>query len=226
MLIVDDDVALRASLRRVLSYEGHQVHEASDGQQALHEIRSICPDLVVLDLMLPRIDGFEVCRLVRMEQDVPILMLTARDGLRDRVTGLDSGADDYLSKPFALEELLARTRALLRRTGHGSDLQLLQVGDLIVDERSMTVTRAQRPIELTSREWDLLRFLARHAGEVLPRQRIVGAVWDYTADSNVLEVYIRYLRNKLEAGGESRMIHNLRGRGYILRADPPGAAEG
>jgi two-component system response regulator MprA len=216
ILIVDDDPGIRTSLRRMLAYEGYQVSEAEDGRAALSAALDQLPDLVVLDLMLPGIDGLEVCRRMREVDDVPILMLTALDGTRDEVMGLDTGADDYLAKPFVKEQLLARIRALLRRRPEGERPRTLRVADLVLDDRAHQVRRAGRVVDLTAREYELLHFLMRHAGEVVSQARVLGAVWGY-ANSRVVEVYVGYLREKLEAGGEARLIHNERGVGYVLR---------
>jgi two-component system response regulator MprA len=216
ILIVDDDPSIRTSLRRMLAYEGYQVSEAEDGRAALTAALDQLPDLVILDLMLPGIDGYEVCRRMREVDDVPILMLTARDATRDEVTGLDVGADDYLVKPFVKDQLLARIRAMLRRRPHGERARTMRVGDLVLDDRAHEVRRGDRLIDLTAREYELLHFLMRHAGEVVSQARVLGAVWGY-ANSRVVEVYIGYLREKLEAAGESRLIHTVRGVGYVLR---------
>jgi two-component system response regulator MprA len=215
VLIVDDDAHIRASLRRTLAFEGYQVREAGDGTGALEAALDELPDLVILDVMLPGIDGMEVCRRLREVNDVPILMLTAREGTSSQVEGLDAGADDYLVKPFVKDELLARVRALLRRrTADG--LRSYQVADLMLDDRSHTVFRADRQVDLTPREFELLRFLMRHSGEVIPHGRLLAAIWGYQ-DSRVLDVYVRYLRTKLESAGESRLVHTVRGVGYVLR---------
>ncbi|MBO0685299.1 MAG: response regulator transcription factor, partial [Candidatus Dormibacteraeota bacterium] len=174
------------------------------------------PDLVILDLMLPGMDGVEVCRRLRLAGDVPVLMLTARESTAERVQGLDSGADDYLVKPFEKDELLARMRALLRRRTPGEAPRTYRVADLTLDERSRQVRRGGRPVELTPREYDLLHYLISRAGEVMPHDKLQAAVWGYQ-DSRVLDVYIGYLRSKLEAGGEPRLVHTVRGFGYVLR---------
>jgi two-component system response regulator MprA len=215
VLIVDDDAHIRASLRRTLAFEGYQVREAGDGTGALEAALDELPDLVILDVMLPGMDGMEVCRRLREVNDVPILMLTAREGTSSQVEGLDAGADDYLVKPFVKDELLARVRALLRRrTADG--LRSYQVADLMLDDRSHTVFRAERQVDLTPREFELLRFLIRHPGEVIPHGRLLAAIWGYQ-DSRVLDVYVRYLRTKLESAGEPRLVHTVRGIGYVLR---------
>jgi two-component system response regulator MprA len=220
VLVVDDDERIAAALRRALVYEGYTVELAADGPAALAQVRQQAPDLVILDLMLPGLDGLEVCRRLRAEaqSSVPILMLTARDATADRVRGLDSGADDYLVKPFAYEELLARVRALLRR--HGS-ANVLSCGDLSLDPSSHEVRRGQRRIELTAQEFKLLSYFLRHVRQVLSREQILEAVWDLGpgTSSNVVDVYVGYLRGKLEAGGEPRLLHTLRGVGYVLRAE-------
>lgn len=218
VLVVDDDRKITASLRRGLSYEGYNVDVANSGTEALSAMHDGRPDVVVLDVMMPGLDGLDVCRLIRRGSDVPILMLTARDEVADRVSGLDSGADDYLVKPFAFEELLARIRALLRRriSQKGSDLTF---SDLTLDTRAMTAERQGRKIDLTTTEYKLLELLLHRQGEVLSRETILEKVWgfDFEGESNVLEVYVRYLRNKLEADGEARLIHTVRGSGYVLR---------
>jgi two-component system response regulator MprA len=192
------------------------VREAGDGTGALEAALDELPDLVILDVMLPGIDGMEVCRRLREVNDVPILMLTAREGTSAQVEGLDSGADDYLVKPFVKDELLARIRALLRRRSPDGP-KSYQVADLILDDRAHTVFRGERQVDLTPREFELLRFLMRHPGEVIPHGRLLAAIWGYQ-DSRVLDVYVRYLRTKLEAAGEPRLIHTVRGIGYVLRA--------
>jgi len=215
VLIVDDDTHIRASLRRTLAFEGYQVREAGDGTGALEAALDELPDLVILDVMLPGMDGIEVCRRLREVNDVAILMLTAREGTSSQVEGLDAGADDYLVKPFVKDELLARIRALLRRrTADGP--RSYQVADLVLDDRSHTVFRGDRRVDLTPREFELLRFLMRHPGEVIPHGRLLAAIWGYQ-DSRVLDVYVRYLRTKLEAAGEPRLVHTVRGVGYVLR---------
>jgi len=218
ILVVDDDPKITALLHRSLTYAGYRSVKAHSGSEALEQAVNLNPDLVILDLMLPDIDGFEVCRRLREDVDPLILMLTARDEVSDRVRGLDSGADDYLVKPFALEELLARVRALLRRrlpeTG-----KVLEFADLRLDPNTREVTRGDRPIQLTGKEFDLLALFMANPRRVLPRQTIMDRIWgyDYSGESNVLEVYIGYLRAKLEAGGEKRLLHTVRGVGYVLR---------
>ena len=221
VLVVEDDQRIRASVRRALAYEGYRALEAGDGESALIAVRGDPPDLILLDLNLPGIDGIEVCRRIRDAGDaMPIIMITARDAVSDRVIGLDSGADDYLVKPFDLSELTARVRAALRR--HEPGPERLVVGDLVVEVESMRVTIAGRIAEFTTLEFRLLEYLARNASIVLSRDRILSAVWglDVETSSNIVDVYIGYLRTKLEANGEPRLIHTIRGAGYVLRTEP------
>lgn len=231
ILVVDDDRAVRESLRRSLAFNGYQVELASDGQAALDAVRSVRPDAMVLDVMMPRLDGLEVCRRMRASgDDLPILVLTARDAVSDRVSGLDAGADDYLPKPFALEELLARLRALLRRrspddiaaAAAGASKPLV-FGDLSLDPDTRDVRRGERPISLTRTEFSLLELLLSYPRRVLTRSQILEQVWgyDFPTTGNALEVYVGYLRRKTEAEGESRLIHTVRGVGYVLRDTPP-----
>jgi two-component system response regulator MprA len=227
VLVVDDDRDVRDSLRRSLTFEGYLVTTAADGEQALASVVAERPDIVVLDLQMPRLDGLETCRRLRQQgDDVPVLMLTARDGTRDRVTGLDAGADDYLPKPFALEELFARLRALLRRasagTATGGQSEVLRFEDLELDTATREITRAGQPITLTRTEHALLELLLRHPRQVLTRQQILSEVWGYDFDpgSNTLDVYIGYLRRKTEEHNPARLVHNVRGVGYALRATP------
>lgn len=230
ILVVDDDRAVRESLRRSLQFNGYQVDTASDGQQALDSIRGGGrPDAMVLDVMMPRLDGLEVCRQLRSTgDDLPILVLTARDLVSDRVAGLDAGADDYLPKPFALEELLARLRALLRRTAADAvaaekQEPALKFADLELDPGTREVRRGDRSMSLTRTEFSLLELLLTHPKQVLTRSRILEEVWgyDFPTSGNALEVYIGYLRRKTEAAGEPRLIHTVRGVGYVLRETPP-----
>jgi two-component system, OmpR family, response regulator MprA len=219
--VVDDEPAVREALKRALSQEGYQVDLAADGNEALDRLGQLSPDLIVLDILMPGIDGIEVCRLLRrIGNRTPILMLTARDAVEDRVEGLDAGADDYLVKPFALEELLARVRALLRRTASDEreDGQL-KLGDLTLDPTRHEARRGDRRIELTRTEFLLLEQFMLHPSRVLSREFIFDRVWgyDFGPASNSLEVYIGYLRRKTEAGGEPRLIHTIRGVGYVLR---------
>ena len=224
VLVVDDDPAVRESLRRSLVFNGYQVELAADGEQALRAVADSRPDAVVLDVMMPRLDGLATCRALRAAgDDVPVLMLTARDEVADRVAGLDAGADDYLPKPFALEELLARLRALLRRIGAGDSGPVLRLADLTLDPASREVTRGERPIRLTRTEFALLELLLRNQRMVLPRERILEEVWgyDFPTTANSLEVYVGYLRRKTEAEGEPRLIHTVRVVGYVARETPP-----
>jgi two-component system, OmpR family, response regulator MprA len=220
ILVVDDDPALRAALDRALKLEGYRVSFAHDGRQALQLMTGGSQDAVILDLGLPLMDGVEVCRRVRERGDrTPVLMLTARDAVTDRVEGLDAGADDYLVKPFALDELLARLRALLRRTSATPNEGILKFGDVVLDLQTMEVRRGQRDLQLTRTEFRLLELFMRNPRVVLTRSRIFEEVWgyDFGASSNALEVYVSYLRRKLEADGEARLIHTVRGVGYTLR---------
>ena len=226
ILVVDDDRAVRESLRRSLAFNGYTVDLAEDGVEALEAIASERPDAVVLDVMMPRLDGLEVCLQLRSTgDDLPILVLTARDSVSERVSGLDAGADDYLPKPFALEELLARLRALLRRTGpeDAGDGAVLTFADLTLDPSTREVQRGNRPISLTRTEFSLLEMLIANPRRVLTRSRILEEVWgfDFPTSGNALEVYVGYLRRKTEAEGESRLIHTVRGVGYVLRETPP-----
>jgi two-component system response regulator MprA len=219
ILIVDDEPAVRQAISRALTLENYAVHTAADGTEALAAIAASQPDLVILDVLMPGIDGLEVAReLRRAGNRVPILMLTARDAVDDRVSGLDAGADDYLVKPFALSELLARVRALLRRAAPAGE-QTLRFADLTLDPATQEVRRGSRTLELTKTEFLLLELFLRHPREVLTRTQIFTQVWgyDFGYDSNSLDVYIGYLRRKLEEGGGPRLIHTRRGMGYVLR---------
>ncbi|MDQ7805160.1 response regulator transcription factor [Amycolatopsis sp. A133] len=228
ILVVDDDRAVRESLRRSLEFNGYQVQLASDGAQALEAIIADRPDAMVLDVMMPRLDGLEVARRLRSTgDDLPILVLTARDTVSDRVSGLDAGADDYLPKPFALEELLARLRALLRRAipegPNGQASEALSFADLTLDPGTREVRRGGREISLTRTEFALLELFLSYPKHVLTRGRILEEVWgyDFPTSGNALEVYVGYLRRKTEAEGEPRLIHTVRGVGYVLRETPP-----
>ncbi|HVD45987.1 MAG TPA: response regulator transcription factor [Candidatus Limnocylindria bacterium] len=215
ILIVEDDVRLAATLERVLAAEGHDVELASDGLEALRRAREHSPDLVVLDVMLPGLDGIGVCRRLRATAQFPILLLTALGGTEERVRGLDSGADDYLVKPFAYQELLARVRALLRRTGPADHLRF---ADLVLEPASREVWRGSRPILLTATEFELLEHFLRHPRQVLTREQLLEAIWGGETESdNVVAVYVGYVRQKLEAAGESRLLHTVRGAGYVLK---------
>ena len=220
VLVVDDEPAVRRALERALTLDNYSVQLAADGQEALDMLVESPADAVVLDIMMPRIDGLEVARRMRRAGDrTPILMLTARDAVDDRVNGLDVGADDYLVKPFALRELQARLRALLRRAGEGTDEKLLRFGDTTMDISAHEVHRADRLIDLTRTEFLLLEMFLRHPRQVLTRSQIFEHVWgyDFGPTSNALGVYMGYLRRKTEAGGESRILHTVRGVGHILR---------
>jgi two-component system response regulator MprA len=228
ILVVDDDRAVRDSLRRSLAFNGYEVELASDGAEALEVVARARPDAVVLDVMMPRVGGLEACRRLRADgDDVPVLVLTARDAVGDRVAGLDAGADDYLTKPFALEELLARLRALTRRRPGTAQpptgAQPLRFGDLALDPATREVRRSGREIRLTRTEFDLLELLLRNPRQVLSRSRILEEVWgyDFPTTANSLEVYVGYLRRKTEEGGEPRLLHTVRGVGYVLRDTPP-----
>jgi two-component system response regulator MprA len=225
VLVVDDDRAVRESLRRSLEFNGYAVSLASDGAEALASIAGHIPDALVIDVMMPRLDGIETTRALRTAgNDLPILVLTARDSVGDRVEGLDAGADDYLAKPFALEELLARLRALLRRVhtpggADGLDDEVLAFSDLSLNLATREVRRGERPIELTRTEFTLLEMFLRRPRRVLDRSFILEEVWgyDFPTTANSLEVYVGYLRRKTEAEGESRLIHTVRGVGYVLK---------
>jgi two-component system response regulator MprA len=229
VLVVEDEPGIAGFVRRGLLFEGYHVEVAADGRAALASLRDNPPDVVVLDIMLPGIDGVEITRRVRAAEaaegrpPVPILMLTARDAVPDRVAGLEAGADDYLVKPFAFDELLARIRALLRRAGpttaHVVHAEVLSYDDLTVDLGARIARRGERELRLTTREFDLLTLFLRHPNQVLGRSQIMDRVWgeDFYGDSNVLEVFVANLRRELEAGGEARLIQTVRGVGYVLR---------
>jgi len=218
VLVVEDDADIADVLRRSLRNEGYEVRTSADGVDALDVAAGFVPDLVVLDLGLPRLDGVEVCRRLRLDGDVPILMLTARAETDDRVAGLDSGADDYLVKPFERQELLARIRALLRRRPPRGAASL-EVADLQLNPDTREVRRDEREIELTNREFELLEFLMRNERLVVSRERLLDEVWGYDpmAATNTIDVFISNLRRKLEAGGEARLLHTKRGAGYVLK---------
>jgi two-component system response regulator MprA len=228
ILVVDDDRAVRDSLRRSLEFNGYTVDLASDGAEALVRVPQVDPDVIVMDVMMPRLDGLEATRALRSAgNDVPILVLTARDAVTDRVDGLDAGADDYLTKPFALDELLARVRALHRRASRRSDLEAdeapLTFADLTLDPVTRDVTRGERALSLTRTEFALLELFLRRPKRVLERSFILEEVWgfDFPTTANSLEVYVGYVRRKLEAEGEDRLLHTVRGVGYVLRETPP-----
>jgi two-component system response regulator MprA len=219
ILVVDDDPKIRTVVRRGLAYEGYRVVEAASGEEGLEKAREHLPDLIVLDIMLPGIDGLEVTRRLRSSgEELAILMLTARDDVKDRVVGLETGADDYLVKPFSFEELLARVRALLRRRSAPSG-EILRFADLELDVDAREARRSGRTIELTTTEFNLLLLFMRHPRKVLTRDVIMEHVWayDFEGESNVLEVYVRYLRGKIETDGSRRLIHTVRGAGYVLK---------
>ncbi|MEG6590140.1 response regulator transcription factor [Paenibacillus barengoltzii] len=224
ILVIDDDEKITSMLRRGLAFEGYDVFTAQNGAEGLSMMLSADPDLIILDVMMPKVDGFEVCRRLREGgSTVPVLMLTAKDEVENRVKGLDIGADDYLVKPFALEELLARVRALLRRkdTGGGSGSQRLIFEDIIMDLDSREVTRAGQRLELTAKEFELLHLFMQNPKRLLTRDLIMDKIWgyDYSGESNVLEVYIAMLRQKTEEHGGKRVIQTIRGAGYILRGE-------
>jgi DNA-binding response OmpR family regulator len=219
VLVVEDDEEIAQVLQRSLRLEGYEVRVAADGETALDQSAAFNPDLVILDLGLPKLDGMEVARRLRSADDVPILMLTARDALEARVEGLDAGADDYLVKPFERQELLARLRALLRRRPPRGSASVV-VGDLALNPDTHEVSRGGREIDLTQREFELLEYLMRNERIVVPRQRLLEEVWGYDpfATTNTIEVFVSNLRRKLESGGEARLLHTIRGAGYVLRA--------
>ncbi len=229
IMVVDDDPSVTSVLKRGLCYEGYRVDTASSGKEGLDLARELAPDLVILDVMMPGIDGLEVCRrLRRVDTALPILMLTARDGAEDQVLGLETGADDYVVKPFTFEVLLARVRALLRRRTESPRVQALLFADLSLDTGTHTAHRGQREIDLTTTEYELLLQFLRHPRQVLGKDQLVERVWGYNFEGNcnILEVYVRYLRSKLEAGGEPRLIHTVRGAGYVLREPREGEETG
>jgi two-component system response regulator MprA len=220
VLVAEDDKSVRDSLVRALTFEGYAVSTAEDGAEALMAVVDGKPDVIVLDVLMPHVDGLTACRKLRERGDrTPVLMLTARHEVSDRVAGLDAGADDYLVKPFALDELLARLRALLRRTNMSGDDEALHVGDLSLDPARRQVRRGDRELELTKTEFDLLELLMYNAGIVLTREQIYERIWgfDFETSSKSLDVYISYLRRKTEEAGESRLIHTVRGVGYTAR---------
>jgi len=224
ILVIDDDEKITSMLRRSLAFEGYTVETASDGAEGLRKMLKEEPDLVVLDVMMPHVDGWEVCRRIRESRsDVPILMLTAKDDVSDKVKGLDLGADDYLVKPFALEELLARVRSLLRRRSDraGKPPNRLTFEDVVLDLDAREAMRGGRRLELTPKEFELLHLFMQNPRRVLPKDLIMDKIWgyDYVGESNVLEVYIAWLRQKLEENGEKRIIQTVRGTGYVLRSD-------
>jgi two-component system response regulator MprA len=235
VLVVDDDTAVRDSLARTLRFEGHEVDTARDGQEALEAVHAGEPDAMILDVSMPRVDGLETCRRLRADGKLlPVLMLTARDSVGDRVAGLDAGADDYLSKPFALQELLARLRALLRRSALTAPVaagpepaapgpeRLLTFADIRLDPGTREVWRGARPVRLTRTEFSILEVFLRHPRQVLTRAALFEQVWgyDFGETSNSIHVYLGYLRRKLETESESRLLHTVRGVGFVLREEP------
>ena len=221
ILVIEDEVSIARFIERGLIFENYRPVVRHDGHSGLAAARDEPPDLVILDWMLPGLDGLEVCKRLRKAGDVPVLMLTARDDVRDRVSGLDAGADDYLVKPFSFQELLARIRALLRRNAPASRPEVLRFDDLALDTGTRRAQRGERMIDLTAKEYELLELFMRNPRQVLTRDVIFDRVWDYDfgGASNIIEVYVRYLRQKSEAGDEARLIHTVRGVGYVLREE-------
>ena len=221
ILIIEDEARIAQFLERGLIYEGFQVSVASDGQTGLAMARDNPPDLVILDWMLPGLDGLEVCRRLRAAGNVAILMLTARDDIKDRVSGLEAGADDYLVKPFSIDEMIARVRALLRRAAPVSHPEILRFADLSLDTGTHRAYRQDQAIDLTAKEYELLELFMRNPRQVLTRDVIFDRIWGYNfgGESNIIEVYVRYLRQKTEIGEAIRLIHTVRGVGYVLRED-------
>lgn len=218
ILVVEDDPQMLSLLKRSLSYDGYQVDAVASGEEALEKFETVAPDLAVLDVMLPGIDGMEVCRRLRSFDNTPVLMLTAKRTVQDKVAGFESGADDYLVKPFALEELLMRVKVLLRRNGLNTGNRL-QYADLVMDLSTREVWRGERRVELTAREFELLGLMLRHSRQVLKRDVIFDRLWgyDFGGESNIIDVYVRYLRVKLCASGEPNLIQTVRGVGYVLK---------
>jgi two-component system, OmpR family, response regulator MprA len=221
ILLIEDEARIAQFVERGLIYEGYRVSVARDGHTGLMIARDNPPDLVILDWMLPGLDGLEVCRRLRAASEVPILMLTAKDDVKDRVTGLDAGADDYLVKPFSVDELMARVRALFRRSTPNSRPEILRFADLTLDTGTHRAYRGERPIDLTAKEYELLELFMRNPRQVLTRDVIFDRVWgyDFGGESNIIEVYVRYLRQKTEIEGMARLIHTVRGVGYVLREE-------
>ena len=220
ILVIEDETRIADLLRRGLTYEGYRVSVAGDGLTGLAKARDDPPDLVILDWMLPGLDGLEVCKRLRAAGPVPIIMLTAKESVPDRVAGLNAGADDYVVKPFSFDELLARIHAQFRRT-RPPEFEVLRFADLAMDTATREVTRGSRKLELTTKEYDLLELFLRHPRQVLTREVIYDRIWgyDFGGESNIIEVYVRYLRQKMEANGESRLIQTVRGVGYALREE-------
>lgn len=218
VLVVEDEPNIADFIRRGLLYKGYEVEVAHTGQKALEAAREKLPDIVILDLMLPDMDGVEVCQRLRAADDLPIIMLTARDSVPDKVGGLEAGADDYITKPFEFDELIARIKAALRR--RSTPAEMIRVGDLVIRPASREVERGERSLSLTAREFDLLEYLARHAGAVVSKETLFERVWgyDFDVESDAIKVYVSYLRKKLNAEGEPDLIHAIRGIGYVLKA--------
>jgi DNA-binding response OmpR family regulator len=217
ILIIEDEKQIARFIELELKHEGYDVYVCYDGKEGLKKVEEIHPDLILLDIMLPGINGIEICRKIRQHSNVPIIMVTAKDDIPDRVMGLDSGADDYVTKPFAIEELLARIRAALRKSKQLNIIrEVLSIADLTIDTSKRIVKRADKIIELTKREYDLLEYLVRNKGIVLTRDQILENVWGYSymGDTNVVDVYIRYLRSKIDDGFKTKLIHTVRGVGY------------
>jgi two-component system, OmpR family, response regulator MprA len=221
ILVIEDEQRIAQFIERGLIYEGYRVDVAYDGRTGLAAARDNPPDMVILDWMLPGLDGLEVCKRLRAATNVPILMLTAKDEVQDRVTGLDAGADDYLVKPFSFDELIARIRALFRRSTPAARPEVLKFGDLVLDTGTHRAMRGNRPIDLTAKEYELLELFMRNPRQVLTREVIFDRVWNYDfgGESNIIEVYVRYLRQKTEGEGETRLLHTVRGVGYVLREE-------
>jgi two-component system response regulator MprA len=221
ILVIEDEARIAQFIERGLIYEGYRVSVARDGQTGLMIARDNPPDLVILDWMLPGLDGLEVCKRLRAASSLPILMLTAKDDIKDRVTGLDAGADDYLVKPFSVDELMARVRALFRRSEPQSRPEILRFADLTLDTGTHRAYRGERPIDLTAKEYELLELFMRNPRQVLTRDVIFDRVWgyDFGGESNIIEVYVRYLRQKTETENAPRLIHTVRGVGYVLREE-------
>ena len=219
IIVIDDDLKIASMMRRGLTFEGFDVKVANNGREGLMQILEQLPELVILDVMMPGIDGLEVCRRLRKDGNIPILMVTGRDSVSDRVAGLDTGADDYLVKPFAFEELVARVRALLRRTANQNTEEFIRFADLTLDLASRSAVRNQRIIELSTTEFNLLELFMQNPKRVLARDLIMEKVWGYNfqGESNVLEVYVGYLRQKLEQQKQPRLIHTVRGLGYVMK---------
>ncbi|MCG7407200.1 response regulator transcription factor [Paenibacillus sp. ACRRX] len=224
ILLVEDEHNVSQFIQLELEHEGYEVTVAQDGEQALEYISQDSWSLILLDWMIPKLNGLEVCRRIRKTSDVPIILVTARDDIGDLIAGLDTGADDYITKPFEIEEMLARIRTVLRRYNCAvgtPNAALHQIEDLVVDVKKRLVSRAESRIELTQREFDLLLFLLEHQGEVISRERLLSAVWgfDFVGETNVVDVYIRYLRNKLDRKYNTKLIHTVRGVGYVIRSE-------